>query len=90
MATHSSILAWTIPWTEEPGRLLSMKESDMTDHIAPKNASWRGSFRPCGIWSREGFAFAGGQGDVCLQRQGAFPEDIHLRQTAAPGWVPEV
>ena len=20
MATHSSILAWTIPWTEEPGR----------------------------------------------------------------------
>ena len=24
MATHSSILAWKIPWTEEPGRLLSM------------------------------------------------------------------
>ena len=23
MATHSSILAWRIPWTEEPGRLLS-------------------------------------------------------------------
>jgi len=23
MATHSSILAWKIPWTEEPGRLLS-------------------------------------------------------------------
>ena len=22
MATHSSILAWKIPWTEEPGRLL--------------------------------------------------------------------
>ena len=22
--THSSILAWTIPWTEEPGRLQSM------------------------------------------------------------------
>ena len=21
VATHSSILAWTIPWTEEPGRL---------------------------------------------------------------------
>ena len=21
MATHSSILAWKIPWTEEPGRL---------------------------------------------------------------------
>ena len=24
MATHSSILAWRIPWTEEPGALQSM------------------------------------------------------------------
>ena len=24
MATHSKILAWRIPWTEEPGRLQSM------------------------------------------------------------------
>ena len=24
MAAHSSILAWEIPWTEEPGRLQSM------------------------------------------------------------------
>ena len=24
MATHSSILAWKIPWTEEPSRLQSM------------------------------------------------------------------
>ena len=32
MATHSSILAWRIPWTEEPGRLPSMglQESDTT------------------------------------------------------------
>ena len=32
MPTHSSILAWRIPWTEEPGRLHSMgfKELDMT------------------------------------------------------------
>ena len=25
MATHSSILAWKIPWTEEPGGLQSMR-----------------------------------------------------------------
>jgi len=25
MATHSSILAWGIPWTEEPGRLQSIR-----------------------------------------------------------------
>ena len=32
MATHSSILAWKIPWTDEPGGLQSMQlqESDMT------------------------------------------------------------
>jgi len=24
MATHSSILSWRIPWTEEPGRLASI------------------------------------------------------------------
>ena len=24
MGTHSSILAWKVPWTEEPGRLQSM------------------------------------------------------------------
>ena len=31
MATHSSILAWEIPWTEEPSQLQSMgcKELDM-------------------------------------------------------------
>ena len=34
MATHSSILAWEIPWTEKHGRLQSMgdKESNMTEH----------------------------------------------------------
>ena len=33
MATHSSILAWGIPWTEEPGgyRPQGHKESDMTE-----------------------------------------------------------
>ena len=33
MATHSSILAWRIPWAEGPGRLQSMgsQELDMTE-----------------------------------------------------------
>ena len=33
MATHSSILAWETPWTEEPGRLQSMglQELDTTE-----------------------------------------------------------
>ena len=35
MATHSTTLAWKIPWTEEPGRLQSMgsKELDMTERL---------------------------------------------------------
>ena len=35
MATHSSILAWRIPWTEEPGGLQSteLQESDTTDRL---------------------------------------------------------
>ena len=35
MATHSSILAWRIPWTEELGGLqyTGRKESDMTERL---------------------------------------------------------
>ena len=35
MATHSSTLAWKIPWTEEPGKLQSMgrSESDMSERL---------------------------------------------------------
>ena len=29
MATHSSILAWEISWTEEPGRLQSMGSQEL-------------------------------------------------------------
>ena len=29
MATHSSILAWEIPWTEEPGGLQSMRSQEL-------------------------------------------------------------
>ena len=34
MATHSSVLAWKIPWTEEPGGLQSKvsQRLDMTEH----------------------------------------------------------
>ena len=43
MATHSSILTWRIPWTEEPGRLQSIvlqrvvhNRSDLACMHAPK------------------------------------------------------
>ena len=31
MATHSSVLAWKIPWMEEPGSPLGHQQSDMTE-----------------------------------------------------------
>ena len=41
MAAHSSILAWEIPWTEEPGRLHTVhgvaKQLDMTEQLYNNN-----------------------------------------------------
>ena len=40
MATHSSNLAWRIPWTEEPDRLQSRgsKKSDMSQQLNNNNS----------------------------------------------------
>ena len=49
MATHSSILAWEIPWAEEPGGLQSMgSQKSLTNlttgqhlmHIVPTVSQW--------------------------------------------------
>ena len=39
MATHSSILAWEIPWTEDRGRLQSLgsQRSDTTERVNNNN-----------------------------------------------------
>ena len=41
MATQSSILAWRIPWTEEPGGYCPWggKESDMTEQLTVPSSS---------------------------------------------------
>ena len=33
MATHSSFLAWRIPWTEEPGELWGCNDLDTTERL---------------------------------------------------------
>ena len=38
MVTHSSILAWRIPWTEEPGGLTSMGSQRVGDDCATVHA----------------------------------------------------
>ena len=45
MATHSGILAWEIPWTEEPGGLPSVghKELDTADRVSTQAwGEWKG------------------------------------------------
>ena len=39
MATHSRILAWRIPWTEEPGRLQSMRSQRVRHDLATEHIS---------------------------------------------------
>ena len=53
MATHSSVLAWRIPWTEEPGGLQPL-QSDMTRTMHPEAGSvWVPGIQVagmCGLW----------------------------------------
>ena len=47
METHSSILAWRIPWTEKPGGLYSpwgLKESDMTEMVEHTHTQLRAAY----------------------------------------------
>ena len=39
MATHSSILAWRTPWTEEPGRLQSIGSQRVRHNRATKHST---------------------------------------------------
>ena len=47
MATHSRILAWEIPWTEEPGRLQSIgSQKSQTQLSNEKTKNWPVLFLP--------------------------------------------
>ena len=52
MATHSSVLAWRIPWTEEPDGYSpwGRKESETTEHVYTR-LEWTRGFAPGTAWS---------------------------------------
>ena len=56
MATHSSILAWRIPWTEEPGGLQSMG-SQRAGHnwVTNTHMNHREILLKCGFWFKTWF-----------------------------------
>ena len=49
MATHSSILAWRIPWTEEPGRLQSIRRQRVGHDWTTKNTHISSSNLCCSL-----------------------------------------
>ena len=49
MATHSSILAWKIPWTEEPGRLQSIGQQKFRQDQAHRLNAQYGTGRTWGM-----------------------------------------
>ena len=55
MAAYSSILAWRIAWTEEPGGLYSpqgRRELDTTEHAQTHKSSLLNSgFSSCSVWA---------------------------------------
>ena len=63
MAAHSSILAWSFPWTEEPGRIQSMGSQRVRHDWATKHSTWEMSF-PGDSDSKESACNAGGQGSI--------------------------
>ena len=53
MATHSSILAWEIPWTQEPGKLQSIA-SQVGHYFVNKGLSSQGyGFSSSHVWMSE-------------------------------------
>ena len=52
MATHSSILAWRVPWTEEPVGLQSMglqSQGQLNMHAYAYLLDWREGTKPLGL-----------------------------------------
>ena len=67
MATHSSILAWRMPWTEEPGRLQSTR-SQRVRHKWATSLSFLSSFFQYRIWRlKRGRKLVGGLSGSMLE-----------------------
>ena len=68
MATHSSILAWRIPWTEEPGGL--HRESGTTEHTSHTHTA--------SFWLLRSLAFVVGAVSKLMEGEDLGLHSIHL------------
>ena len=60
MATHSSILAWEIPWTEEPGGLQSIGSQRVRHSLVTKQQVLLVAFGIFLLWHMDSLAVAPG------------------------------
>ena len=94
MATHSSTLAWKIPWTEEPGRLQSM-ELRIVGHNRTTSLSlftfmhWRRKWQPTPVFLPGESQGRGSPVGCCLwgHRVGHDRSDLAAAAAAAAGLV---
>ena len=72
MATHSSIFAWTIPWTEEPGGLQSMGSQKVQHNLATKQQQQKEHILPEGQLNLAQCPFSQGIFAVCGEGDAPF------------------
>ena len=84
MATHSSVLAWKIPWTEEPGGLQSTGSQRVRQDWATENRTAGPDESQCyisSLWVDSERGPSGALGGRCVIRE--------LRQSRAECWKPQ-
>ena len=80
IAIHSSILDWTIPWTEEPGRLQSMGSQRWT-----RLTQWTWVWANSGKWWRAGKSGSGAVHRVL--KSGTQLSDSHTHTHEPMAWI---
>ena len=81
MATHSSILAWRIPWTEEPGRLQSVGSQRVGHDVVTKQQK---QVSTQFLKAKKGYLLAGLVSASCGKSVARVP----LREAASMAGVP--
>ena len=82
MATHSGILAWRIPWTEEPGRLQTMGLQRVRGKQLSKHAEARSKQAEAKAMSKQEMVAA------WTKVEGKGRPDVNSgRNTGMTGWV---
>ena len=87
MATHSSILAWKIPWTEECGRLQSMGSQRVGHDQVTSLSFMLGKY--CSVWRHFGCHSYGDATDIQWVEVRDAVERLKIPRTSPPQPPPQ-